>query len=154
MAAYRVAVTFDAPTIISLLLALVVLGALVMLVRSMVMNGETEVLTDYLFSGTPEEAARSMSSALVGIKGVELRPTTPYDVLLVRRVVPAWCNLFLLLGAVPGIVLSLACRQDLANRAFLTPGPGDRPMLRLSGKFTKPQAAELSQRLGSVAVRL
>jgi hypothetical protein len=95
-----------------------------------------------------------MSRALDGIKGVELRPATPYDVRLVRRVVPSWCFLFLLLGAIPGIVLSLACRQDLANRAFLTPGPSNRPMLRISGRFTKPQAAELERRLGSVAVRL
>jgi hypothetical protein len=147
-------VTLDAPTIISSLLALGILGALVMLVRSMVVNGEIDVLSDYLFAGTPTEAAQTISRSLDGIKGVELRAATPYDVLLVRRVVPSWCYLFLLFGAIPGIVLSLACRQDLANRAFLTPGPANRPMLRLSGRFTKPQAAELERRLRSVAVRL
>jgi hypothetical protein len=151
---YGAPVTLDAPTIISSLLALVILGALVLLVRSMARNTEIEITTDYLFSGTPTEAADSLSRALDGIKGIELRPATPYDVLLVRRVVPTWCYLFLLLGAIPGIVLSLACRHDLFNRAYLTPGPGNRPMLRLSGRFTKPQAAELEQRLRSVAVRL
>jgi hypothetical protein len=147
-------VTRDAPTIISSLLALMILAGLVLLVRSMVVNGETEIARDYLFSCTPTEAAQSISRALDGIKGVEFRPATPYDVLLVRRVVPSWCNLFLLAGAIPGIVLSLACRQDLANRAYLTPGPGNRPMLRLSGLFTKPQVAELERRLRSVAVRI
>jgi hypothetical protein len=149
-----VAVTWDAPTIISTLLALVLLGALVLLVRFMIVNGEFEVAADYLFVGSPAEAAQSMTLALDGIKGVELRAPTPYDVLLVRRVVPSWCMLFLLLGAIPGIVLSLACRQDLANRAFLTSGPGSRPMMRLAGRFTKPQAVELERRLRSVATRL
>jgi len=149
-----VAVTWDAPTILSSLLALVLLGALVLLVRFMVVNGEVEIAADYLFVSSPAEAARSMVVALDGIKGVELRAPTPYDVLLVRRVVPAWCMVFLLLGAIPGIVLSLACRQDLANRAFLTPWPGSRPMMRLAGRFTKPQAVELERRLRSVATRL
>ncbi|HEX3929637.1 MAG TPA: hypothetical protein VHW64_02960 [Nocardioides sp.] len=35
------------------------MGALVMLVRWIVVNGKIDVVSDYLFSGTPTEAAQT-----------------------------------------------------------------------------------------------
>ncbi len=141
-------------TIIATVLGVLIALGLVLLVVRMVRYAEIEVASDFLFRGTPEDAAATALGVLDHLKGAELRSVSPYDFQLVRRVVPTWAMLFLLFGAIPGIVLSLLCREDQVTRAFLTPGPGSRPMLRLAGRLTKPQSEELHRRLAAVSTRL
>jgi hypothetical protein len=141
-------------TLIASALAVVIAVALALLIVRMVRHAEVDVTSDFLFSGTPDDASTTALRALDGLKGAELRPVSPYDFHLVRRVVPKWAMVFLVFGPLPGIILSLVCRQEQVTRAFLTPGPGSRPMLRLTGRLTKPQSEELQRRLASVAVRL
>lgn len=146
--------TYAWETLISSALAVLIAVGLVLLIVRMVRYAEVDVASDFLFNGTPNDASATALRALDGLKGAELRPVSPYDFYLVRQVVPRWAMLFLLFGAIPGIILSLACRQEQVTRAFLTPGPGSRPMLRLAGRLTKPQSEELHRRLASIAVRL
>lgn len=146
--------TYALQTIVASALAVLIALGLILLVVRMVRYAEVEVTSDFLFRGTPVDAAATALRTLEDLKGIELRMVSPYDFQLVRRVVPTWAMLFLLLGAIPGIVLSLICREEQVTRAFLTPGPGSRPMLRLAGRLTKPQSEELHRRLASVALRL
>ncbi len=122
-------------------LLVLVSGLVGVLVLRVARSREVQVSEDLPIPGPREAAPLIAAQQLQRLGGVRVQPHSPTSFLLVRKVIPTWSLVFLLIGIV-GVVLMFLVREDRVATAEVVEGPHGS-MLRVIGSLDRAQATAL-----------
>lgn len=143
--------TFDQETAVGIGLLILVTGLVGLLVVRIARSHEVEVAEDLPVPVSADRATLFVAQVLQALPGVRCEPVSPTSYRLVRKVIPTWSMVFLLLGLV-GVVLMLLVRQDRATSAELLEGPHG-VSLRLLGSLERKQVEAIRAAFSAVPVQ-
>ena len=143
--------SYQQETWVAIGLLVLVSGLVGVLLLRVARSREVHVSEDLPIAAPHETAPVIAAQALHRVRGLRVDAHSPASFRLVRKVIPTWSVVFLLLGIV-GVVLMFLVREDRVATAEVLDGP-DGPVLRVIGPLDRAQATALRAALAATPAR-